>query len=70
MESGRDTVKTITANFRGVTYDLNNAVSRVEAVMGDLDAGLNEYKFACDQIRRLAEEKFQDRKTALAQEAL
>jgi uncharacterized protein YoxC len=67
MESASGVVQTISENFRGVTHDLDNATSRMESVMGDLNAGLNEYKSACEQIRALANERFADGKTKLAQ---
>ena len=70
MDSARGTVRMISDNFRGVTQDLNNAASRVELVMGDLDSGLNEYRSACEQIRILAEENFRDGEANRAQASI
>jgi hypothetical protein len=64
-DSGRGSVETICSNFRGITYDLNNATSRLESVMGDLSDSFNEHISACEHLIALARGQG-DGKTELA----
>jgi hypothetical protein len=70
IESASGAVGSISANFRGVTHDLNSATSRLESVMEAYRASLNEYKSACEHIRTLANEGFDDGKAKLIQETI
>ena len=70
MENAHDAMGTISAHFKGVTQDLNNATSRIETAIDAYKTSLNEYKSACEQIRAFAEERFNDGKNKLTQEAL
>ncbi|SHK94545.1 hypothetical protein [Bradyrhizobium lablabi] len=70
VESAGSASANISANFTGVTHDLNTAVSRLETVIEAYKAGLNEYLSACEQISKLANEKFDNGKTKLAEASI
>jgi len=46
--------------FKGVTYDLNIATTRMESIFGEFHVALDKYKLACEQICTLAERKSAD----------